>query len=249
MDFNATIDLIIKDLKEASDIIDDLKKYPGVPVLQVELAKMKCRSAGEVISILKNSGENPAAVEKEPVREKIVQEVRKAEEPVPPVVVKEIIPPVPQVRKEKAVTPEIEIQPELKSSEPKRTEPKIAEPKKTHKKEQESSIIADQFFQPASSLVEQLSPIQTEAELADMLKTKPITSLTEAIGINDRFLFIREIFRGNHSDYNAALLRLENAEKMTDARAIIMSYTGDNSESEAVRQLLALVQRKLPADE
>ena len=31
MDFNATIDLIIKDLKEASDIIDDLKKYPGVP--------------------------------------------------------------------------------------------------------------------------------------------------------------------------------------------------------------------------
>ena len=54
MDFNATIDLIIKDLKEASDIIDDLKKYPGVPVLQVELAKMKCRSAGEVIAILKD---------------------------------------------------------------------------------------------------------------------------------------------------------------------------------------------------
>jgi len=234
MDFNATIDLIIKDLKEASDIIDDLKKYPGVPVLQVELAKMKCRSAGEVISILKNLGENSVAVEKEPVREKIV---------------KEIIPPVPQVRKEKAVAPEIEIQPEMKSPEPKRAEPKIAEPKKIHKKEQESSIIADQFIQPASSLVEQLSPIQTEAEVADMLKTKPITSLTEAIGLNDKFLFIREIFSGNHSDYNAALLRLESAEKITDARAIIMSYTGDNSESEAVRQLLELIKRKLPADE
>ena len=32
MDFNATIDLIIKDLREASDIIDDLKKYPGFPI-------------------------------------------------------------------------------------------------------------------------------------------------------------------------------------------------------------------------
>ena len=67
MDFNATIDLIIKDLREASDIIDDLKKYPGVPHLQVELAKSKCRSAGEVIALLKTLKENPSFIEKEPV--------------------------------------------------------------------------------------------------------------------------------------------------------------------------------------
>ena len=54
MDFNATIDLIIKDLNDASEIIDDLKKYPGVPALQVELAKSKCRSAGDVIALLKS---------------------------------------------------------------------------------------------------------------------------------------------------------------------------------------------------
>jgi hypothetical protein len=54
MDFNATIDLIIKDLDAAREIIDDLKKYPGVPVLQVELAKSKCKSAGEVIALLKD---------------------------------------------------------------------------------------------------------------------------------------------------------------------------------------------------
>ena len=51
MDFNSTIDLIIKDLNEASEIIDDLKKYPGVPALQVEFAKSKCKSAGEVIAL------------------------------------------------------------------------------------------------------------------------------------------------------------------------------------------------------
>ena len=54
MDFNATIDIIIKDLNEAREIIDDLKKYPGVPELQVELAKSKCKSASEVIALLKN---------------------------------------------------------------------------------------------------------------------------------------------------------------------------------------------------
>jgi hypothetical protein len=248
MDFNATIDLIIKDLKEASDIIDDLKKYPGVPVLQVELAKMKCRSAGEVISILKNINENPVTGDKEPIREKIIQKVQKPDEPGLQTV-REIIPPVPQVSKGKAATPEPEIQPELKTPEPKSAGHKIAEPKKTYKKEQDSPIIADQFLQPPSSLVEQLSAAQTEAEIADTLKTKPITSLIEAIGINDKFLFIREIFNGNHNDYSAALQRLENADNMIDARAVIMSYTGDNSESEAVRQLLDLVKRKLPSDE
>ncbi len=49
MDFNATIDLIIKDLDEAREIIDDLKRYPGVPAFQVEFAKSKCKSASEVI--------------------------------------------------------------------------------------------------------------------------------------------------------------------------------------------------------
>ena len=72
MDFNATIDLIIKDLKEASDIIDDLKKYPGVPLLQVELAKSKCKSAGEVIAMLKTLKENPSFIEKEPAHAKEV---------------------------------------------------------------------------------------------------------------------------------------------------------------------------------
>ena len=41
MDFNATIDLIIKDLEEAGEIIDDLKTYPGVPELQVELEEFR----------------------------------------------------------------------------------------------------------------------------------------------------------------------------------------------------------------
>ena len=53
MDFNSTIDLIIKDLDEAREIIDDFKNYPDVPFLQIELAKSKCKSASEVISLLK----------------------------------------------------------------------------------------------------------------------------------------------------------------------------------------------------
>ncbi len=67
MDFNATVDLIIKDLNEAREIIDDFRNYPGVPVLQVEIAKSKCKSAAEVIALLKNiQGKPVVEVKKEP---------------------------------------------------------------------------------------------------------------------------------------------------------------------------------------
>ena len=238
MDFNATLDLIIKDLKEASDIIDDLKKYPGVPVLQVELAKLKCKSAGEVIAMLKTLKDNSSFAEKEPVVQKKVQK-----QPPPEVEIqlpeRKITTPAIEEKREEVVVPEPEPAPVLKDS----------EQKKIRMKEQESSILADKFSHLSGSFNEQLGTMKGDDDIADILKTKHLTSLLQAIGVNDKFLFIREIFNGNQSDYTQAISRLESAENLTDARAVIMSYTGDSNESDAVKQLLDLVKRKLPSNE
>ena len=96
---------------------------------------------------------------------------------------------------------------------------------------------------------EQLGGRKTEGDISDLLKTKPLINLTDAIGINDRFLFIREIFNNNKDAYSQAISRLDSAESLKDARAIIMSFTGVNNDNEAVKQLLDLVKRKLPSDE
>ena len=32
MDFNTTVDLIVRELNEAVEIIEDLKNYPGCPI-------------------------------------------------------------------------------------------------------------------------------------------------------------------------------------------------------------------------
>ena len=118
--------------------------------------------------------------------------------------------------------------------------------KKRKEKKAESTIIADRFSHLSNTYNEQLGSQKSDD---DLLKSKPITSLSEAIGVNDKFLFIREIFDGRKEDYIQAISRLENAENLTDARAVIMSYTGDNDENEAVKQLLDLVKRKLPSNE
>jgi len=196
MDFNSTIDLIIKDLKEASEIIDDLKKYPGVPALQVELAKLKCRSAGEVIALLKNLSDI-LPVKDEPVHEK--------------------------QKKEELKVPE--------------------------KKATETFILADKFSHTTDLNDEQSGSIKAEKDLSDHLKAKPITSLSEVIGLSDKFLFIGEIFDGNKDEYAQVISQLDKAESLDDAKAIIMSYTDEKPENEAVVQLLDLVKLKFPANE
>jgi hypothetical protein len=222
MDFNATIDLIIKDLQEAREIIDDLKKYQGVPALQVELAKAKCKSAAEVIALLKE--ERPKTEDRRPETEDGSPETedRRPES--------EAASPVPQALC---------------------SEPRAPEIKTDHhvKKTIESGTIGDSFSHLSSRFNEQLGNRKTDDDLSGMLKTKPITSLKEAIGINDRFLFIREIFDGNKEAYTQAISKLENSASISDAQAVITGYTGNSDENEAVKQLLDLVKRKLPSNE
>ena len=235
MDFNSTIDLIIKDLNEASEIIDDLKKYPGVPALQVELAKSKCRSAGDVIALLKSIGDTIPS-EKAPIPEKDILQTRdeRVTEAQPARV--DMLP----EEKKKVSDPAANLNQPIE---------KNAESKEPKKKTAETFILADKFSHTSDLYDKQSESIKAAKDLSDHLKAKQMISLSDAIGLSDKFLFIGEIFDGNKEAYAQAISRLDKAENLQDAMAIIMSYTGANNENEAVMQLIELVKLKLPSNE
>jgi len=241
MDFNATIDLIIKDLNETRDIIDDLKKYPGVPHLQIELAKSKCKSAGEVIALIKTlkdivPQEIAAPLQPQPEPRLEFQPKTKTESPSQP-----HLPPQSETQPQPQPKPQPKPEPKPK------TRSRLQSP--VQSKLSDTPIIADKFIQPASSFHDQLRSKEADNNLSDKLVLKPISNLSDAIGLNDRFLFISEIFNEDNEAYLQAITRLDNAISLTDARAVIMSYTGDNLENDAVTQLLDLVKRKLSSNE
>lgn len=212
MDFNATVDLIIKDLEEAREIIDDLKNYPGVPVIQIEMAKSKCKSAGEIISLLKTiQNQEPVQDEKQSSSTETKTEV------VPP----------------EDITVS-DVQDESSAPSP--------------DKKADHSTVGDSFS-PTDRLNEQIGSTRGEDNVTKMIKTKPLANLDDAIGVNDKFLFIREIFNGSPESYNQAIERLNGVKTFADARNVLMSYTDDNKETKIVKQFLDIVKRKFPSDE
>ena len=46
---------------------------------------------------------------------------------------------------------------------------------------------------------------QGKTELVEILKESPVKDLRKAIGINDRFLFINELFRGDENMYERCI--------------------------------------------
>lgn len=70
-----------------------------------------------------------------------------------------------------------------------------------------------QNFQKERSLNDSMGENKQESKLSN----SPITSLRAAIGLNDRFLFIREIFNNNSEKYNAVIEHLDKMEQIQEA--------------------------------
>jgi hypothetical protein len=234
MDLNATIDIIIKDLTDIKEILEDLKHYQGVPALEVELAKSKCRSVIDIIALMKNLEQKTVYVkdeQKENIRE-TVPEIKKQ----------------PEQQLKEPVLPGLKVE-AVKEVHRETPSEKIKEPEQVVTKLQEHAIIADQFADRPESFNEKLGSMIHDDDVLDLIKTKHVENLTEAIGINDKFLFIREIFNGDQESYDQALIKIDTALSLEDAKATILNYAGENKDNEAFKMFIKILKRKFPSNE
>ena len=229
MDFNTTVDLIIRELNEAVEIIEDFKSYHNVPFLQVELAKSKCRNAADVIRLLKNLQDNSPA-QKGASEQKVTSGIQEIEKPVA------------GFKKQE----EAEQKPE-----PRRQEPVKAkeEPPKVSKERTEKVTLGDTLGQRTDRLNEKMGVRKEDDDISDFIKSKHINRLSEAIGINDKFLFIRELFNGNPELYNKTISSLDSSNNFDDASTIVRNFAVANPKNKAAKQLLELVKRKFQVNE
>jgi hypothetical protein len=87
-----------------------------------------------------------------------------------------------------------------------------------------------------------------KAELVEVLKETPIKDLRKAIGINDRFLFINDLFRGDEAMYERSIKTINSFNIYPEAEYWISRELkvklGWNNELPAVVQFDQLVKRR-----
>lgn len=87
-----------------------------------------------------------------------------------------------------------------------------------------------------------------KTELVERLKETPVKDLRKAIGINDRFLFINELFRGDENMYERCIKTINSFNIYAEAEYWISRELkvklGWNSDSETVLHFDQLVKRR-----
>ncbi|HIA12177.1 MAG TPA: hypothetical protein EYN69_08915 [Flavobacteriales bacterium] len=98
------------------------------------------------------------------------------------------------------------------------------------------------------SINDQIESQSDGKSVASQLESQPIDNLIEAIGINERFLFTKELFNDDSQAYAVAIEKLNEFQSLDEARSYINSdlkstYVWDD-ESEAVSSLTNLVEKR-----
>ncbi|HOY39487.1 MAG: hypothetical protein KBB11_07435 [Bacteroidales bacterium] len=157
---------------------------------------------------------------------------------------------------EKPITAQ-EFKPEVVDTvvEPVKTETKPAEKKATDKKitqpslfnngtESETKTIGEQLGEKKTSLNEVLGLKTQQQDVVSRIQAKPITDIKAAIGIGDRFLFIRELFDGDNDLYNKTLEYLNALSEINEANEYLKANFTWNNENSTVDHFMKIVQRK-----
>lgn len=79
---------------------------------------------------------------------------------------------------------------------------------------------------------------------SEIARSEPVTDLRRAIGINDRFLMIRDLFGGDADAYEQAITELDGFHDLDECMIYIAENFAWNSSSDGARFLMELLERK-----
>lgn len=186
-------------------------------------------------------------------RETLDLEIIKAEVPVEPAQVKVSPPAVdlpanpPVVKPINVETKEFLHQPKVEATAEIRQQPI---PKSTPEKViAEKQTIGDKFAGNGNSVHERLAKMKEDKSIATKMQLKPIDNLKTAIGVNEKFIFVNELFNGDLKAYNDSIQILNSSPSIHEAfeflNRLTTQYSWDGQGlSDTIEKFANLVQRR-----
>lgn len=110
----------------------------------------------------------------------------------------------------------------------------------THKK-----VLGEALAAPTKAVNEVLGQKTHHADVAFKLRSSKVSDLRHSIGINDRFLLIRDLFNGDTKLYEQTISDLEQFTHLDDAMIYIQEHFDWDPDSDGVMLLVELLECKL----
>jgi hypothetical protein len=112
-------------------------------------------------------------------------------------------------------------------------------------KAKEGSLLSDRFKSEDPTLNEEIGSQTKQDDLSSQLNTNPITNLTGAIGLNEKFELINELFDGDKSKFDQTMQTLNSSGSFVEAYSYLEENFEWDMENRYVQRILELIRRKL----
>jgi len=110
---------------------------------------------------------------------------------------------------------------------------------------QKSSILAEKISPSEPNHInETLAQQKSGNDLSSKLQTAPLNSIASGIGLNDRFLYTRELFKNDGELYNRSIKHLDRADSLEKALEFIDRHFDWDEKDETAQKFLALIYRR-----
>jgi hypothetical protein len=228
MELKYTLEILAKDIQDIGKLVENLHNSPDGSTLELDLALSKIRNVYDVLNEIRTD----------------IYTQRKPEPEQPQAPEPAMEPPVniPEPEQPQATVPAME--PPVNIPEP---PVNIPEPEPVHApvRENNHGIIAEKYT-AESSINENMAGTR-DKEMDSKLFGPPIDNIGKNIGINDRFLIIRELFDGDSDGFGKLIRDLDNAAGLQEANERLKMQFKNSPNHEGVSILGILVKRRFSA--
>ncbi len=241
MEVKHIVENLIKDIQEIEKFINAFKNSSHISHIETDLILSRLQNLYATVLQLR---EIPEPVDEDPVTDTAPEEIAEAaaekEEPVEEKGVKE----------DEAMSHDFELESESKGETGEGEKTEKPEPEDTEKKEnaspgkRSSAIIADRLAGSKQFRNEELGKSFHGTDLSSKLQSKPLKDIGAAIGVNDRFYYIRELFNGDSNKFDNTIKVLNNSPNFNEAFNYLSENYNWDMDDPAVQNLLELIRRK-----
>ncbi|WP_026473691.1 hypothetical protein [Alkaliflexus imshenetskii] len=253
MEKEALLKIILQDIKELETLVNTFTGKELIPDVFMQLARSKTQGILSEIDLLDQLEKHVFSRVNEPVTP--IQAFVSAPFPAPPVSeipvtatsvpepqprIAEPLPP-PPVKEEPILTIDEEPVVAVKAS----PTPTVKEPVKTESSQdngRNQAILGDVLGKNKHSFNELLAQKKDSDNIPKF--HKPIEDLRKAIGINDRFLYQRELFGGNADLFNQTIEQLNTMNNFDSAEGFLLGNFNWDHNNQAVVAFKELVKRR-----